>query len=222
MWRAVSVDGTSAKTHPQAAEQQMPILLQEHKDTLTSSHGGRQALQWEGEHSVTFVGILQQVEFTCHQLQTCTAILCPLKHRLWVNATPLKPLLLSSKSSESTHLIYVSVETRAHGAAKWQWPSISHHSKSPQTLSSWRVYLHNSILTKCIELPFQAFWQLLQWWGSPNEWIWMFSKPQVCNNSPFTTDFLFFFCTFHLINYVMIIYIVGFLSRREFTLTLGK
>lgn len=71
------------------------------------------------------------------------------------------------------------------------------HSKSPQTLSSWRVYLHNSILTKCIELPFQEeFWQLVQRWGSLNEWIWMFSKPQFCNNSPFTTDFLFSLCAF--------------------------
>lgn len=39
---------------------------------------------------------------------------------LRVNVTPPKPPLLSSKSSESTHLIWVSAETRAHSAAKWQ------------------------------------------------------------------------------------------------------
>lgn len=70
------------------------------------------------------------------------------------------------------------------------------------------------------EFSFQEFWQLAQWWGFINEWIQMLFKPQFCNISPFTTDFLFFFCTFHLINYVMIISIVGFLSCREFILAL--
>lgn len=133
------------------------------------------------------------MECTCHQLQTCTVLLCPLKHTLWTqskcNISQTSFIAFKEFWVNTPHL---SISRNSTTRCSWvtRWARKRSHSKSPQTLSSQRVssyQVHRTSLPRVLTIgPMVRI----------PKWMNLNAKPQFCNNSPFTTDFPFLFLCF--------------------------